>query len=264
MSYTVTKYPQGTFSWADVMSTDTEATKKFMTTLMGWDSKDFPTDQGPVYTMFSIEGKSVAGLSQMPPNMKGVPSHWNSYISVDDIEEVVGKVEELGGKVTMPTMKVMTAGKMAAISDPTGAAVMLWEAGDLIGAGLVNTIGAMGWNELRTKDMSKAEEFYGKLLGWTFEPMGDDNYHVIKNNGRMNGGVMLIDKNWGDVTPHWATYFTVADIDKTEAKAKENGGSVMGDITDAKGVGRFAMITDPAGATFTTIQLSTDPDPWVE
>lgn len=64
MSYTVTKYPPDTFSWTDVSSTDFEATKKFITSL--WD--------GLTYTIFNLDGKTVAGRSQMPPFMKGMPS----------------------------------------------------------------------------------------------------------------------------------------------------------------------------------------------
>jgi predicted enzyme related to lactoylglutathione lyase len=265
MSYTVTKYPHGTFSWADAMSTDAEATKKFMVELMGWKAEDMPTDtEGVVYTMFSHEGHSVAGLGQMPPHMEHVPSHWNSYITVDDLDAALQKVESAGGKVTMPKMKVMTAGKMAGIADPTGASFMLWEAGDTIGAGLVNTVGAMGWNELRTTDTAAAKKFYTTVFGWTYDSM-DKEYDAIKNNGRMNGGIMPIAKDWGDVPPHWAVYFTVADIDQTVEKAKKLGGSVQGEVIDAgEGIGRFAMITDPTGAQFVAIQLSDAPEHWEE
>ncbi len=43
MPFTVTKYPLGTFCWADAVSTDIGATKNFMTGLQGWAGKDMPT-----------------------------------------------------------------------------------------------------------------------------------------------------------------------------------------------------------------------------
>ena len=263
MPYTVHTYPQGTFNWTDVMSTDIEASKKFMVELMGWTSEDRPTDQGGFYTMFFKDGETVAGGGAYPPTMQGMPSVWNSYISVDNLDDVLEGVEKIGGSIKMPAMDVMKAGRMAGIKDPTGAHVMLWQAGEHIGATLVNTIGAMGWNELRTTDVGAAKKFYGDLLGWTYET-DNTEYTAIMNNGRMNGGMMLIEESWGEVPPHWATYFTVKNIDETTEKVKELGGSVMGEIIKAPGIGRFAMVADTTQAHFTVIQLETDPDHWPE
>lgn len=247
------------------MSADVEATKKFMGELMGWESKEMPTDKGPDYTMFFVGEDPVAGLGPLPPDMEGVPSHWSSYVKVDDLDQMVGKVEELGGKVVMPVMDVMTAGRMAGIKDPTGAALMLWEPKDHIGAGLVNTVGAMCWNELYTMDIEKAKDFYSKLLGWELEAMeGMENYVGIKNKGRSNGGMMQIQPEWGEVPPSWTVYFTVADLNETVARAKDLGGQVISEPLEAKGVGKFAMIQGPAGDVFTVIAMDNEPEHWKE
>jgi uncharacterized protein len=81
MSYTVTKYPHGTFSWADVFSTDITKTTEFMKTLMGWTTQEIPMEGRPSYTMFYLDGKKVAGGS--PTFVPGMPSYWNNIISVD-------------------------------------------------------------------------------------------------------------------------------------------------------------------------------------
>lgn len=265
MSYTVTKYPQGTFSWADAMSTDAAATKKFMVEVMGWTAKDMPTDKGPDYTMFFMGEHTVAGLGQMPPDMKGAPSHWNNYITVDNLDEAVAKADKLGGKVVMPTMDVMTAGRMAGITDPTGAMVMLWQPGDHVGAGIVNTAGAMGWNELMTDDLETAKKFYSDLLGWTYDEMpGGDGYQVIKNGDRMNGGMMTKPAEASHAPNYWGVYFTVENIKQTLEKAKAAEGKIIKDAFQAKGVGQLALIADPAGAIFTVIELEAEPDHWTE
>jgi uncharacterized protein len=49
-------------------------------------------------------------------------------------------------------------GRGALLSDPQGAAVGLWQAGQHFGAGLVNDPGAMAWNHLVTSELS------GRLL----------------------------------------------------------------------------------------------------
>lgn len=262
MSYTVTRYPTGTFCWADVMSTDFAATKKFMTELMGWQAEDLPTDkEGVTYTMFTKDGKNVAGGGQIPSSMN-MPSAWANYISVDKLETYLDKIESLGGKIEMPAMDVMEAGRMAGIQDPAGAIVHLWEPKNHIGASLVNTVGAMGWNELRSSDPAVVKKFYADLFGWEIES-NDDSYSVIKNQGRMNGGMMQLDPAWG-APSHWATYFTVADIEATVKLVRELGGSVQGEIIDSPEVGRIALVQDPAGANFVTIEMDVEPDHWEE
>ena len=76
----------------------------------------------------------------------------------------------------MPPFDVMEEGRMALIMDPTGATVALWEAKNYIGAGLVNTVGAMGWNELVSPEAEKAATFYTALFGWEIRFVEEMNY----------------------------------------------------------------------------------------
>lgn len=265
MPFTVTKqYPQGTFCWADVMSTDAAATKAFLLEIFPWQSQDMPTDQGIDYTMFTVDGHAVAGLSQMPPDMKDVPAYWSSYVAVDDVDEMVAKAEKLGAKIVMPTMDVMKAGRMAGIQDPEGAMLMLWQAGEHIGAGLVNTIGAMGWNELQTRDLKTAKKFYSDLFGWRLETDDTAGYTTIFNNDRMNGGMLMIKPGMGEMPANWMAYFTVEDVEKTLKKVEMSGGTSPSGVIDAPGVGQMAVVQGPAGAVLTVIQLATEPHEWIE
>jgi predicted enzyme related to lactoylglutathione lyase len=54
-----------------------------------------------------------------------VPSHWMSYITVDDVDALLGKVTELGGQVLFGPMDIPKVGRFVTIMDPTGAAVSL-------------------------------------------------------------------------------------------------------------------------------------------
>jgi uncharacterized protein len=56
-------------------------------------------------------------------------------------------------------------GRVAAIRDPTGAIVSLWQPRARIGATPVNDIGALCWNELTTTDIERAKAFFAELLG---------------------------------------------------------------------------------------------------
>ncbi len=261
--FKVTKYPHGTFCWADCMSTDAARAKAFYEAVMGWTSEDRPIGQGMVYTMFHHDGEAVAGLSQMSPEMiaRGVPSFWSNYISVDDVDALPEKVRELGGTVVAEPFDVMGEGRMMSIQDSTGAAVAFWQAVNHIGTSLVNTPGAMTWNELATRDVEKAKEFYGGLFGWTFGVDEASGYTYFLNKGRMNGGLLQMNEEWGEMPPAWMVYFSVADLDKTVELAQANGGNVVMPRMEAPGTGYFALIADPAGAVATYMQLNA-PDPW--
>lgn len=264
MSYFVTKkYPQGTFCWADAFSTDIEATREFMTELFGWTSEDLPTDVGLDYTMFYLDGKEVAAASPMPKDMEGMPSFWVNHVAVDDVDEVVKKAEELGGTVTMPAMDVMDQGRMASITDPTGAALSLWEAKKRIGAKVINTPGAMSWNELNTHDLETAKEYYQNLFGWKVEYDEKADYHTISNNGRMNGGMLQIKPEWKDAPPAWMPYFTVESMDESVEKVKELGGETKTEVIEA-GAGKMMLVADPTGAHFMIIEMGPEPEHWEE
>ena len=96
--YKVTKYPHGTFSWAELASKDSEASKKFLTALFGWSHVDIPMSESMTYTMYSLAGETVAASHLMGEGMfpPGTPSHWNNYITVDDVDALAPRIEELG------------------------------------------------------------------------------------------------------------------------------------------------------------------------
>ena len=262
--YKVTKYPQGTFSWVDNTSTNADAAKAFYTDLFGWGALDLPIAPDMYYTMFQNEGEHAAGFAAMMPDMQaqGIPSHWTNYVSVDDVDAMAEVVTANGGTIVFGPMDIFESGRMLQFIDPTGAQLGLWQPKDHIGAGIVNTVGAMCWNELLTKDAEAAQAFYGALFGWKF--FADENgYIMIQNRGRNNGAMMQMDESFGEMPSMWQPYFTVADIDESVSRAGELGATIIIPKTEAPGAGHFAYMSDPAGAHFYIIQLI-QAEPWEE
>ena len=259
-NYFVTKYPHGTFSWADVATTDLEGTKNFLTNLFGWTAQDI---EDADYTMFYLDGKATAGASTMGGQVEH--SFWGNFVTVDSVNEIAEKAKTLGAEIIYEPMDVMEAGRMVVVKDPQGAMINFWEPKSHIGAEVVNKVGAMGWNELYTNDVEGAKKFYGELLGWEFDndAMGHD-YILIKNNGRMNGGIMAITEEMGDMPPMWGTYFTVANVDEAVEKIRANGGIVHKEPWEAEGVGKMAAVAGPEGAPFMIIEMNDDPEEWEE
>ena len=251
-----TEYAQGTPDWVDLQTTDQSAAKQFYASLFGWSYDDNPMPQGGVYSMATVNGETVAAIAPMPPGApEGMPSMWNTYIAVDDVDVAVEKVATAGGQVLMGPVDIGDAGRMAFVADPTGPAVGLWQANRHIGATLVSEPGALIWNELITDNPDSALAFYEAVVGLTHSPMEmapGQNYTLLKVGGTDVGGCM--EPPMPGVPNHWHVYFAVDDADATATKAVEGGGQVMVEPFDIPSVGRSAVLTDPQGAVFSVLK----------
>jgi predicted enzyme related to lactoylglutathione lyase len=167
------------------------------------------------------------------------------------------RARELGGSVVLEPFDVLDVGRMALVQDGTGAVVALWQPRRHAGAGLIGETGAMCWNELATTDTARAEAFYAGLLDWSADTreMGGIRYTTFARAGAPCGGMLPIHPGWGPVPPHWLVYFGVSDCDGQVALVQSLGGVVRVPPSDVPGVGRFAVVADPQGATFAMVQL---------
>lgn len=253
------KYAPGTPSWVDI-GTDVDACKKFYSSLFGWGTQEAgPPEETGGYGFFTKNDKQVAGYG---PQQNPGPPFWSTYVSVDDADATVKKVESAGGTTIMPPMDVMTAGRMAVFQDPQGAFISIWQPDEHIGAQLVNETGTLCWNELNARDVDAGTSFYGAVFGWEPEVHTDGPmpYTEFQLDGLSVCGMLemppMVPK---EVPPHWLAYFAVDDTDAAVASAEALGGSVMMPPMDIP-VGRFSMLADPQGATFGVIRLTEPPD----
>jgi uncharacterized protein len=255
-----TRYDPGTFCWVGLATSDVAGVKAFYGSLFGWEAKDLPAGAAGVFTMLRHGGEDIAILYGQQPEARaaGAPPHWTSYISVEDADTTAARAEELGGSaVFRAPFDVLDAGRVAAIRDPTGAIVSLWQPRSRIGATLVNDTGALCWNELATTDVEHAKSFFRELLGWAYET-GDSGYVSVTNAGRLNGGVREQSEQERRAPPAWLPYFTVDSADGSERQALQLGGRGLLPTADWPR-GRYAVMADPQGAAFAVFEGETDP-----
>ena len=124
------------------------------------------------------------------------------------------------------------------------------------------TPGTFCWVELGTTDGEAAKKFYTQLFGWGFSdrPIGPDMvYTMLKRDGKDVGALYKMNSEMTSqgIPPHWLSYVSVANADKTTAKAKELGATVMKEPFDVFDVGRMSVIQDPTGAVFALWQAGT-------
>lgn len=248
-------YVSGTPNWVDLQTTDQAAAKQFYSGLFGWDFDDQPIDaaNGVYYSIATLNGLDVGAIAPPDATAVGVPPHWNSYVSVDDVDAVAAAVAPAGGTVIAPPFDVMDAGRMTVIADPTGAVLLLWQAKNRIGATVVNEPGAFSWSELITPDVPKAAAFYKRVLGWGAETHeGGMPYTEFTLDGNSLAGAM--NPPMPGIPPMWGIYFATADTDATVAKATALGGAVIAPPMDIE-PGRFAVLADAQGAMFNVIKM---------
>jgi predicted enzyme related to lactoylglutathione lyase len=241
----MTSYEHGVPSWVDMGTSDLEAGLGFYVELFGWSGEDMGEEAGH-YTIVSKDGKQVAAIS---PAQDPGPPRWTTYVNVDDLDAVAAKVAPAGGTIVFGPIEVMNAGRMSIFQDTTGAVIAAWQAGEHIGAQLVNEPGAFIWSELATSDLSKSKAFYSEVFGWGWG--GADEYAEAQVAGRSIGGVIpRPDALPAEVPDFWTVYFGSADVDGDVKKGVDLGANVLMEPTDIPGTGRCAVLMDPQGATF--------------
>ncbi len=184
---------------------------------------------------------------------------WTTYITVADADATCAAAAEAGGMVFMEAFDVLDAGRMAVIGDPQGAGFAIWQPKLHPGSQIVNEPGSLVWSELAVRDTGPEPAFYEALFGWSADttPMGGSAYTTWRLGDHPIGGMVQMDERWpAEMPPHWLTYFAVADVDATCARASELGATVHVTPMDVEGVGRLAVIGDPHGAMFAVIAMA--------
>jgi hypothetical protein len=123
--------------------------------------------------------------------------------------------------------------------------------------------GRFVWFELVAGDHAAAKAFYPELLGWKLDPMkmpDGSSYPLLKAGGAPFGGMRDLPRE--GVPPHWVSYVSVADVDKTAKKVVAEGGKTLMDAISVPTVGRMQPVADPEGSVFMLFQAeSGDPEP---
>jgi predicted enzyme related to lactoylglutathione lyase len=112
------------FVHSELNTTDVAKAKGFYAKLFDWTLEDMPID-GMAYTMVKVGDEVKGGILKNP--MPGVPSFWLTYVLVDDIQAATEKARSLGARVERDVTEVSDMGWLSILSDPTGAALGLWQ-----------------------------------------------------------------------------------------------------------------------------------------
>ncbi|MCB2156272.1 VOC family protein [bacterium] len=111
--------------------------------------------------------------------------------------------------------------------------------------------GRIGWLDLTVPNAVEVRDFYQKVVGWTVDevPMGDySDFSMTAADGECVAGICHAQGSNASMPPAWIVYLMVEDLDASLASVAAGGGKVRVPERSAGGMGRFAVVEDPAGA----------------
>ncbi|GAA3202844.1 MULTISPECIES: VOC family protein [Streptomyces] len=115
--------------------------------------------------------------------------------------------------------------------------------------------GSPCWLDLGTPDVRAAAAFYGAVLGWQFESMGegeDMEGGMFRKDGKIVAGLGKLTEE--GARSAWMIYYTVTDADATTEAVRGAGGTVRVEPRDLDQWGRMAQYSDPLGGQFAVWQ----------
>lgn len=109
----------------------------------------------------------------------------------------------------------------------------------------------VGWIDLTVDEATSVKDFYRSVIGWEESAVDMGTYDDFCLHAEPGGepivGICHRQGQNSNIPPVWLVYFMVDQLDAALARCQESGGSVLAPIRDM-GVGKMAIIRDPAGA----------------
>ena len=243
--------------WVDLSSSDAKASRDFYSKLFGWRVDVDPDPQYGGYALAKLDDKDVGGIG--PTQSPDAPTAWNIYLGTDDVNDLARRVQAAGGSVVAPPFDVGDQGRMAVFQDPSGAFISAWQ-GTRMGGFQTDVGNSYGWAELNARGVEKALPFYAQVFGWTTKTSevgeGQSPYTEFQLDGQSIAGAWEMNPMVpAQVPSYWQVYFNVDDVDEAHKKALEAGAREMLPPQDFPG-GRFAIISDPQGASFGLLKMT--------
>ncbi|MFE7094901.1 VOC family protein [Streptomyces erythrochromogenes] len=118
--------------------------------------------------------------------------------------------------------------------------------------------GAPCWIDLGAPDVPTAAAFYGAVLGWDYESMGegeDMEGGMFRKDGKVVAGLGKLTEE--GARPAWMIYYSVPDADAVTEAVERAGGTVRVPPRDLDEWGRMAQYSDPLGGQFAVWQPGT-------
>jgi len=257
-----TEHRPGKLVWADLFTADPDGATKFYCGLLNWTATALE-QKGKGYTVFSNDGRPVAGLAPRPVARANHPSRWIGYYSVLDIDATLALVSKDGGTIRAPARNFPDRGSQAIVSDKDSVPIGLLQSSSGDSADTEPRPGDWNWFELYVRSPKDTADFYRDAIGFDVAPEANPDrksQFVISTAGHARGGIAPLPAG-DDVKPSWLGVIRVANLDETLAKVPGLGGEVLVAPHSFESGSRFAIILDSTGGTVGLVQYTDNANP---
>ncbi len=116
----------GMFCWQELMTSNVDRAADFYQNLFGWNLQKMVMG-GMDYTLIKHQDDDIGGIMTLPPEMKNVPSHWNTYFTVTNLDDTIKVVKDNNGNVMMGPEDIPETGRIAICQAPDGTVFCLFQ-----------------------------------------------------------------------------------------------------------------------------------------
>lgn len=238
----------GKFVWADLVTDDVPAARKFYGAVFGWTFSSLGD-----YTIAANDERPLCGMIQRPrpADRPEAKPRWFGYISVRNVSKTERAVMDAGGKVLGAPGKMPKRGEQAIFADPEGAVFGAVKSSSGDPQDFLADPGDWIWIELLSRDSQKEADFYRQVAGYQVLENNDTNRlsdYILASGGYARAAVRTIPGQDETVRPTWLLFVRVKDVMATAALAKQLGGQVLLEPKPNLFDGKLAILADPTGA----------------
>lgn len=254
----------GKIVFAELVTPDLEASKRFYAGLFGWTFHDVQFGRTR-YSEAYLDGSPVAGMIEksIPSGDRHQPA-WLTFIAVRDVTAAEKTAQQHGATVLFQPRDIPELGREAVLADPQGAifAILASSSGDP--PDVPSPPGAWVWSSLATSDPDAGAAFYQTLFDYeVFEAPADDSglHLMLASENYARASANPLPANRHSSRPHWLDYVRVVDAADATAKLVALGGRVLVEPRMDRHGGKIAVAADPQGAAFGLLELPETADP---
>jgi uncharacterized protein len=241
----------GKIAWRDLFTHDLASTSRFYEELFGWSFVNSLSGNTKVKRIFLGENHIGNAIEIEPLTKKLSESQWLNYMSVENVDDAVKRIEDNKGLIQIPARDLPQRGRIAVCLDAQKAVFAIikprQEEPDAQQTELNSWLGS----ELWTNDIDGALKFYGNLVGYNMQIMtmgNGETYKMLMSSGKARAGIVKIP--FDDVEPNWVPYIAVKDTMAVTEKVLQLGGQLLTEPDRDLSENDAVIIADPSGAVF--------------
>ncbi|WP_440873770.1 VOC family protein [Thalassotalea sp. PLHSN55] len=234
---------EGKLIWADLYSSDVNASIEFYTNTFGWTVKHFDKQHERYHLLFDNEQAIAGVLTRSTQRNKTESALWVGSVKTDNVATRASKAAENNATIILKPHDFSLYGKRAVIADPQGGVIALLDLPSS-GASTQKISNKWSWAQLFSVDTKKSAAFYQASLNYTAEKVDQtqDSYYLSQQDEVM-ASIVKLPLSF-EQRNRWVNFLEINNLTNTLALAVKNGAEI---VYQPQGRG-LAIIADPSGA----------------